>query len=337
MPSNWVIPGCILMACAGCARMKGTGDVTIPVANTAHEAAMIFGDLNGSVLDNVANAKGQGSGFHPLCHRLYPDRPIFRAEFVGLNFEHVFNGTAADKERCMFTPRKDRCELVAHSAECVSLRWPVDHSSWDMGGELTYRLVAPNAIDITFEATPSAARFPLGYAAFMWASYMNRTRERRLHFIGRDGEREGWISFGDDLENGFETGTVSFAGVPDLPYEEGAQTLNIIEHPTKKFLKPFYYGLLDGDNDLTTEHDTLAYVVMFDQTESIRFALWNFITDASGRPDPHSPAWDWQYVIRNPKPGKTYGYRARVVIKPFVSREDVEREYTSWRARPNVG
>ena len=330
--SNWLILGCSLMACVGCARIKGTGDAPIAASDGTHEASMNSGNLFGRLVDNIANAKGQGSGFHPLYHRLYPDRPIFRPEFVGLNFEHVFNGTAADKDRCMFTPRKDPCELMTHSMQRASLHWPKDHSSWDMSCAMTYTLAAPNAIDITFEATPYAALFPMGYVAFMWASYMNRTRERRIHFIGRDAEREGWISFGDDLNDSFETGTVSFFGLPGLPYEEGAQTLNTIEHPTKKFLKPLYYGLLDGDNDPATRDDTLVYIVMFDQTESIRFALWNFIKDASGQPDPHSPAWDWQYVVRNPQPGKTYGYRARVIIKPFVSREDVEREYEVWHA-----
>ncbi len=334
MRSNWLILGCSLMACMGCARIKGAGDAPIAASDGVHEASMSSGNLFGRLVDNIANAKGQGSGFHPLYHRLYPDSPIFRSEFVGLNFEHVFNGAAADKDRCMFTPRKDRCELMTHSMQRASLHWPADHSSWDMNCATTYTLAAPNSIDITFEATPSAARFPLGYAAFMWASYVNRTRERRIHFIGRDAESEGagWITFGDDLDNGFETGTVSFFGVPDLPYEEGAQTLNTIEHPSKKFLKPFYYGLLDGDNDPATQDDTLVYIMMFDQTESIRFALWNFIKDASGQPDPHSPAWDWQYVVRDPQPGRTYGYRARVVIKPFVSREDVECEYEVWHA-----
>ena len=36
----------------------------------------------------------------------------------------------------------------------------------------------------------------------------------------------------------------------------------------------------------------MAYAMMFDQEAPIRFALWNYIRDESGRPDPHSPAWD---------------------------------------------
>ncbi len=296
---------------------------------SGHTVALRAGVLKGIVADNVANAKGQGAGFHPLYYTAYPKAPIFRPELVGLNFEHIFNGVAADKDRCMFTPRKDPCILARHASRRASLRWDADSTAWRMDATLTYTLAEPNAIDIVFETTPRAPMFPLGYCAMMWASYMNRTRERRIHFVGPD----GWTTFGDDLDKGFETGTVACAGVPDLPYEEGAQTLNLIEHPTKKFTLPFYYGLIDGDNDLETRDDTMAYIVMFDQTESIRFALWNFIPDANRLPDPHSPAWDWQFVIRDPQPGTAYGYRARVLIKPFVSPDDVRREYDAWRAR----
>lgn len=313
------------------------GSVATSQTAAGRELFLESPSFSGRLLDNLANAGHEGSGFNPLCIDLYPGKPVFRPDFVGLNFEHIFNGAAADKGICMFTPRKDACELVPISSSSASIKWPVEHSSWGLGCTMTYQLAGPNAIDILFEATPTADRFPLGYAAFMWASYMNRTRERSIHFIGRNGTEEGWIGFGEDLSEGFETGTVSCAGVPDLPYEKKTATLNILEHGTKKFSQPFYYGLIDGDNDLATGGDTLAYIVMFDQTETIRFALWNFIRDSNHQPDPHSPAWDWQFVIHHPEVGKTYSYRARVVIKPFAGGEDVQREYKAWRASLDTG
>ena len=125
-------------------------------------------------------------------------------------------------------------------------------------------------------------------------------------------------------------GTISYVAVPNLPYEEEAQTLNLIEHPKKKFITPFYYGLIDGDHDLETTSDKLLYLVLFDQTDPIRFAMWNFFTDETGDPDTHSPAWDWQYVIRDPEVGQSYGYRARVVVKPFKGTEQIWEEYHRW-------
>ena len=329
MGAGLVLAAAASVLCAGCASGP---EETMTQQVAVREAHIESGRLSGRLLDNVANAGRQGSGFNPLCHTLYPGKSVYRLDFVGLNFEHIFNGAAGDKNISMFTPRKDPCKLLRESPRIASLTWPAESSSWGIRCKMTYQFSPPNAIDLTFKATPTVDRFPHGYAAFMWASYMNRTRERRIHFYGCNGGREGWMSFGDDLENGFETGTVPCAGIADLPYEEESQTLNLIEHPSKKFLKPFYYGLIDGDNDLTTADDTLAYIMMFDQAESIRFALWNFIQDQEGRSDPHSPAWDWQYVIRSPEPGKAYGYRARVVVKPFAGREDVEREYSEWLA-----
>jgi hypothetical protein len=90
--------------------------------------------------------------------------------------------------------------------------------------------------------------------------------------------------------------------------------------------------LVDGDGDPGTQDDTMAYVMMFDQSETIRFALWNFIKNVAGERDPHSPAWDWQFVVRNPEPGRTYSYRARVLYVPFVDEEQIKRHYEDWLA-----
>ncbi len=303
-------------------------------ASGDHKADIGKGGLLGRLLDNEANADRAGSGFNPLYHALFPGQNLYDGGLVGLNFEHIFNGTVADRDITMFTPRKDPCTVVRHSETSASLRWPAEGSAWGMACEMKYTLVGENAVDLEFAATPTTAKFPLGYAAMMWASYMNHTRDRTIHFYGKS-DQEGWVSFGDDTDDGFETGTVSYYGVADLPYEESAETLNVIEHPKKKFLLPFFYGLVDGDGDPATTDDTMVYIMMFDQVAPIRFALWNFNRDATGKPDPTRPAWDWQYVIRGPELGKTYGYKARVVYKPFVSPEDVRREYETWAGNPN--
>lgn len=298
-----------------------------------HFAELASGKIEGRLLDNEANEDRQGSGFNPLLHADFPGENVFRGDGVGLNFEHIFNGVAADRNRSMFTPRKDPCAIDRISGAAATLRWPAEGSAWGMECEMRYAFNGEQCVDIEFRCTPTRADFPLGYVALMWASYMNHARDRKIHFYGRNGETEGWVTFGEDTSDGFETGTVSQFGTPDLPYEAGAETLNIIEHPAKKFLLPCYYGLLDGDGDPATEDDTMAYIMMFDQGTPIRFAMWNFIRNAAGEPDPHSPAWDWQFVIHNPQAGKSYGYRARVMIKPFVDAEDVRLEYDRWASR----
>jgi hypothetical protein len=300
-------------------------------ATGSYKADLSGGGFRGSLLDYVANANRSGNGFNPLQHDQFRGEGLFRDEMTGLYFEHIFNGTKKDHELAMFTPNKDRHYIKKLSDSSAIMVHPVESSSWTIASEMKYTL-RDNGIDMEFKATPSVDRFPLGFCAFMWASYMNHTRERQIHFYGTNGTQEGWISFGEDAEKGFETGTVAHQNVPFLPYEVGAQTLNLIEDKNKRFIKPFYYGLVDGDGDFATHDDTMAYIMMFDQTEPIRFALWNFIRDFENNPNPHSPAWDWQFVIRDPKPGQTYGYRARMLYKRFQSNEDVAAEYDLWRA-----
>ena len=110
--------------------------------------------------------------------------------------------------------------------------------------------------------------------AFMWASYMQRTVDRPIHFWGVEDGGGPLIRFGAAADNvqGFETGTVAFAG-GTAALDPDAQALNIVEHPAKRFVYPFYYGPLDGDQISRRTEMRLAYIVMFDQTALIRFAL----------------------------------------------------------------
>ena len=288
--------------------------------------------FRGTLHDNISNEKRQGSGFNPLILKSQPDVNLFRDDAVGLNFEHIFNGAKAQHAISMFTPRREPCQVRKVGDHRYELRWPSKDSKWGMEAQMTYDLSEPGQVDLHFKCTPMAVDlYSQGFAAMMWASYMNRALDRKIRFWGKDGERVGWVEFGTGTGSKIEVGTIAHADASDLPFEGGAQTLNLVANPKKKFITPFYYGLLDGDHDLETTDDKLLYLVLFDQTESIRFAMWNFFQNESGQPDTHSPAWDWQYVIRNLKAKQSYGYRARVVVKPFKGEEQVWEEYRRWR------
>lgn len=286
--------------------------------------------FQGVLHDNVSNQQRQGSGFTPLVYKPYPAANLFRDDAVGLNFEHIFNGAKDQHAISMFTPRHDACHLKQFGENQFQIHWPSKDSTWGMESRMTYDVSQPGQVDLVFACTPTKALFSQGFVTLMWASYMNRALNRKIHFWGQEGSRTGWVEFGEGKGKEIEVGTVSQVGIPNLPFEPGAQTLNLIEHPHKKFITPFYYGLLDGDQDLKTKGDTLLYLVLFDQTSAIRFAMWNFFKNDADIPDTHSPAWDWQYVIRNPQVGQQYGYRARIVVKPFKGRTQIWREYQKW-------
>ena len=321
----------IILLCSGSYRC-GSAERQNPAQITQSDTVLLTNDnFRGVLHDNVSNKARQGAGFNPLTHFLYPRQNIYRDDAVGLNFEHIMNGAAADAEISMFTPRRDSCYLKIYNDSTASIIHSSAYSSWGIESEMVYRFNGKFYLDLDFTVTLKKDKFPLGYIGFMWASYMNCTFDRRIYFIGKNEGREEWMAFGENTKKGFETGTIGYYSTGHLPYEQGAKTLNIIEDPMKKFVYPFYYGLVHGSGDPSSTQDTMVYIVMFDQKEPIRFAMWNFFRNAEGKPDTHSPAWDWQYVIRSPQLNEAYHYRARIVYKPFAGREDVKKEYQQWQ------
>lgn len=287
--------------------------------------------FNGAIHDNTSNKDRQGSGLNPFVLKAFPDRNLFRDDAVGFNFEHVFNGAKAQHGISMFTPREDVCHLKKLSPNRYELRWPAEESQWGIEARMEYDFSVKNQVDLYFECTPTKKLFSQEFVAMMWASYMKAAMDRKIHFWGRMNEKVGWVRFGEGEGKKIEVGTIAHFGSAGLPHEPGAQTLNLFTNSSKRFIAPFYYGILDGDQNFETKDDPLLFLVLFDQTDSIRFAMWNFFLNEQGNPDTHSPAWDWQFIIRNPRIGERYRYRARVVVKPFEGVAQVTDEYRRWR------
>jgi hypothetical protein len=266
----------------------------------------------------LRNVEKLGAAFAPLCHHDHGEHSLYGDG--GLNFEHIFNGTAADHDAAWFTPRTDAHHIDTKSDATAFIVHDAPASTWAAESRMTYTLTA-TGVDLQFRVRFHEERFPLGWIGMMWASYMAGAQDRRLHFYGTCDGVEGWTCLGEETEEGFETGTVAALGVEALPVEEGAALLNVVENPRKRFLDPVCYGLLD---------DGHAYVMMFDHTEAIRLAMWNFVEDESGNPDPARPAWDWQFVVREPELHHWYGYRARILVVPFTTADDIRRLYLDW-------
>jgi len=111
--------------------------------------------------------------------------------------------------------------------------------------------------------------------------------------------------------------------------EGGAAGLRPVQNVC--FSEPFYYGLVDGDQNEVTDGDMMVLILMFEHPEETRFVLGNCENDAQ------AVEWDWQYVLRAPEAGKTYSQRARMVYKPFLGQDDVLAEYRAWRDTPRNG
>ena len=99
------------------------------------------------------------------------------------------------------------------------------------------------------------------------------------------------------------------------------------------------YGYLSGivhDNDSNRDRSGSG----FNPLTYILYPGQNLFRDAAvGLNFEHimnGTAWDWQYVIREPEVDKEYGYRARIVYKPFAGRDDIRAEYMDWVRRLDV-
>jgi hypothetical protein len=74
----------------------------------------------------------------------------------------------------------------------------------------------------------------------------------------------------------------------------------------------------------------LVWLVMFDRAEGIRFAHSPSGGGADRARQTTNPAWDFQFVVPQPKVGGEYGFRVRTVLRPKCSRDEILDEFRRW-------
>ncbi len=349
-PLRWEGPATVLNGTMAVVQMDGDRTVTAGLGDGGNAGAgedfngfdvaasdgttlnspLAAGNLSGWFAAPLLEGPPWGAGLSWLSHASRPDTCPFR--WLAMNYEHVLNGAAADRGRFSDTPRRDPMRILPRPPAAVEARWSADSSAWPLDCAAVYTLSGENAVDLVFDVTPRKNCFPKGYLVLMFASYLNFARDGVIHFPGIDKGGEGWTSLGAPGPDGKpECGNVPMAGAPLLGFDPEVVELNMRDHPDKRFTRPFYYGLTDGDADYATTDDDMVVIMMFEPADQVRFALWNWTGN------PRNPAWDWHFVPRNPEAGKTERFRARMVFKPFAGRDDVEAEYARWRGSLAAG
>jgi hypothetical protein len=200
---------------------------------------------------------------------------------------------------------------------------------WRIASTLTYTLVEPHSVDLDFRCRAHDPTLfgKRGYAVFFFANYMNDVEQVALNFLGHDraGDAEHWIAVeappGHPDYNG--GGTYRHVAAPALEYDADHDfKLNLWSYEWPRYTKPFYFGRAGRG---------MTLVMMFDKAyneiDEIRLSLFKFKIPKFPR-----PAFDWQYVIHHVEAGHEYGFRARLVWKPFVDADDCRREYERWAA-----
>ena len=279
----------------------------------AHETFQV-GDLTAVIGDNEAyegHARTGYNGVHRLTHKTNP-ASLFT--ITGLNHEHIFDGDQdlRGDPKVFFEPRNSPITFTRISDSEAELHQPPTPTffleSWTR-----FKLVAPHYIDLTYRCKPHQHCFKNGYMGLFWASYIDAPENKSIYF--RDAK--GWVQLCTQGHN--DESTVRHVDDKlDLKFAaDTRQTLYKNLSPLR-FSDPFYYGLFGNH----------TYILMFDRTEGIRFS---HSPSGGGPPSAPEPAWDWQFIIPKYDVLQEYGYRARIVYRETCSRDEVMKEFKSWR------
>lgn len=294
---------------------------TVIEPSPGHTVTIKAGDLKVIFIDNTEFGEHPDwhNGIAHLSHKSEATN-FFRNKAVGLNFEHMFDGEKFWETReTYFEPRSSLMNVKKISERTVELHQPPSTyrklESWTR-----FTITGDHYIDIEFSCIPRAETFDRGYIGLFWASYPALSQGKGFHYIGvEEGDKERkWLEHKTPAHN--VSSTVKYENDKiKLTFNKKYKATLYNNFSNNRYSYPFYYG----------EREKMVYIIMFDQAGPVRFAH----SPNSGMMDDTvimEPAWDFQYIIPDYKAGKKYGYKARVVYKPFISREDVIAEYERW-------
>lgn len=263
------------------------------------------------------------NGLYSLTSK-HEERSVFVPLFAGLNFEHIFDGST-DEPDPLYDPRRGpmefqdmgdgRCRLYQPTTPYYGLE------SWT-----EFTLAPPSAVDMSFTCIPRRPQFAHGYLGLFWASYIDAPDNKAIMFRGTNPRIEGerWYSLQNQFANREATVVHRDVAAPELAFAKGDYALwwLFLGISPLRWTEPFFFGLFHG----------MALIFMFERTEGLRFAQSSYGGEIFRYDDFHNPAWDFHYVIADPKVGDPFSFRCRLLYKKYLHREDVRAEYRKWRS-----
>ncbi|MBG0859831.1 MAG: hypothetical protein IQL11_10025 [Bacteroidales bacterium] len=272
------------------------------------------GDLKAVFIDNTELSPVHRAGYNGIAelYHAMQDSTVFVPAYAGFNLEHVFSGDSLVQ---FFEPRINPMTLYRKEENEVLLYQKATPIS---GAEsLTeFKLVEPCYIDITFRCILHDKQyFRHGYAGFFWASYINKPPDRNIYFRGIiEGQpSETWISAFSE-KHGTKSTHRGIHDVYDFFFAPNFKASLANNYSDYRYSKPFYYGRFHN----------MVLAFLLKSTEIIR------LTQSPTGGGNNNPAWDFQYIIPNPKTEKEYSFRARLIYKPFTDNQDILGEYEKW-------
>ncbi|HEX3152675.1 MAG TPA: hypothetical protein VHR66_31675 [Gemmataceae bacterium] len=277
------------------------------------------GDLTAIIGDNARDGQHRAgyNGVWSLTHKAEKTN-LFVPTVAGLNFEHIFDGETLDQpeqSKIFFEPRNAPMEFKKKSDTEAELHQPPTPTffleSWTQ-----FKLVAPHYIDFAFGCRPTQHAFKRGYIGLFWASYIHAPDDKSMYLRGKD----TWLQHCSPAHN--YVSTVPHAKNEFEPtFVRGHRDCLYMSDSPLKYELPFFYGLF---RDMTV-------IVMIDRTEGVRFTHSPSGGGNNVERQTTNPAWDFQYLIPKFDVNEDYGFKGRLVYRPKCSREDVLKEYETWK------
>ncbi len=277
------------------------------------------GDITAIIGDNAAkdNHRAGYNGLWSLTHKAEKAN-LFVPAVAGLNFEHIFDGQTLDpkgESKIFFEPRNAPMEFKKISATEAELH-QAPTATFFLESWTTFKLVEPHYIDFTFRCKPTQHAFKRGYIGLFWASYINAPDDKSMYLRGKT----SWLQHCTPAHNALSTVLHEKESFEMTFARDHRDTLYMNFSPLK-FELPLFYGMF---REMTA-------IVMFDRTEGIRLAHSPSGGGFEAMRQTSNPAWDFQFVLPKYDVNTEYGFQGRLVYRPKCSREEVHKEYESWK------
>ena len=280
-----------------------------------------IGDLEAVIGDNAAHEKHRAgyNGIWSLRHKK-STRSIFVPGIAGLNLEHVFNGETEFGERSVFfEPRTAPMTFRKVNATTAELYQPPT-PNFHMESWTTFTLRAPHYIDMEFRCIPRQHVHERGWFGLFWASYINGPADKSIYFKGGWRPKEDmWMQLCTQ-EHDDESTVLAQGDDFKLSWQKGSRDALFKNYSRMRYSRPFYYG----------NFEDLVYILMFEKPDGIRLTHSPSGGGMNKDFETTNPAWDWQFIVPKYEVKQEYKYRARAVLRPKCSREEIEKEVGSW-------
>ena len=180
----------------------------------------------------------------------------------------------------------------------------------------TFKLVEPHYVDFAFRCRPTQHAFKRGYIGLFWASYINAPDDKSMYFRGKT----GWLQHCTPAHDVLST-VVHESNSFDMTFAREHRDCLYMNFSPLKFDLPFFYGLV---RDMTM-------IVMFDRTQGVRLTHSPSGGGNNAERQTTNPAWDFQFVLPKYEVNEDYGFKGRLVYRPKCGRDEILKEYESWK------